>query len=180
MKNKLLTLKFAGTLIVGQFLALLCSLLILTIIGFFSKNGSGAFQSLLCLAVFVVIIYFDSWHKGSEDINKIKLGFIKKNIFKGMLAGLIAIIPSFLLALFAFFSESKNVIFFDFLGIDLFSAINRFWQLPLSFLFNLVNNKPVLNLLIPFFVPVISGVGYLFGLNRISIKQIMLYKGDEK
>ncbi len=181
MKNKkLLFWQYCIALLIDQFLAVLATIIITSFAAFIFPNGNGFISLVISFVIYVLIIYSDSWHKGVEDINRIKLGFIKKNTFKGVLAGIFAIIPTIAFAFPAFFAETQNIVKFDFLGIDAFTAINRLWNLPLALFFSFADNKPIFNFVIPFIMPIISGIGYLFGLNRISIKQYFIYKSDEK
>lgn len=179
-KGFLSTIAYAGSLIVDQLLAVMASMLILNIFSFFSKGKAAFFQFLISVLIFAFIVYIDSWIRGSGDYNKIKLKIFKRNSAKGFIAGLIATIPAYIFAVFAYLAETKGIFFFDFMGTDFFTAMNRFWQLPLGNLYTYANNNPALNFLIPLFVPVVSGIGYIFGLNRISIKQIIIYKKDKE
>ncbi len=179
-KSYISTIAYAGSLIADQFVLVLATMLIVNIIGFVSKGGMAFLQFLISAVLFVFLIYIDSWIRGSSDCNKIKLGTFRRNAAKGFIAGLIATIPAYVFAIFAYIAESKGIVFVDFLGIDLFTALNRFWQFPLSGLYVFANENPVLNFVIPLFVPFVSGIGYFLGLNRISIKQILIYKKDEE
>ena len=180
MKTKFLTLKYAVTLLLDQFISVLCSLVIISILSFFFKERGVFLQNLLRFIFFAWIMYFDAWQKGSEDCNKIKLGYIRKNYFKGFLAGILASIPNIILATLAFLSESALIASYDFIGVSATSAIFRFWNLPLGMFMPFANDTPVFNFLIPLFLPVFSGIGYIFGLNKISIKEMVVYKNDEE
>lgn len=179
MNTRFLTLKYAGTLLIDQLISVLCSLVIISVLGFFLKDGRGTFlQNLLGFAFFAWIIYFDAWQKGSQDFNKIKLGYIRKSYLKGFLAGLLAALPNIFLATLAFFSENALISSRDFMGVGTISAIFRFWNLPLGMFLPFANETPAFNFIIPLFLPIFSGIGYIFGLNRISIKEIVVYKND--
>lgn len=181
MKKSLIsTIAYSVSLIADQFILILATMLIVNIIGFISKGKMAFLQFLISFVLFVLLVYIDSWIRGSSDCNKIKLGTFGKNSAKGVIAGLIATIPAYIFAIFAYIAESRGIVFVDFLGVDLFTALNRFWQFPLSGLYVFANDNPALNFVIPLILPVVSGIGYIFGLNRISIKQILIYKKDEE
>lgn len=174
------TILFSGSLIVDQFIAVLATTLLVNIFGFLTKGRMDFLQFLISAVVFTMLVYIDSWIRGSSDLNKIKLNIFKRNGAKGVVAGLMAAIPAYVFAFFAYLAESNGILFWDFLGADLFTVINRFWQLPLSGLYVFANETPVYNFIIPLFLPAVSGIGYVFGLNRISIKQIIIYKKDKE
>ncbi len=178
--NKRRIIKYAWSLIVDQFLAVFAGTIIVNIVLFFIRGDSSLLRLLTGGFVFAAICYIDTWGKGSEDYNNARAGIIKNNAFSGFLFGFVAIIPSLLIALFAFLAETGIVSFYQVLGEDVFTMINRFWQLPLSPLFVFVNEYPILNFVIPFFVPVISGLGYALGFRGIMIKKILLFKNGSK
>lgn len=178
--NKRRTIKYAWSLIVDQFVAVLAATIVINIVLFFIRGDSSLLRILIGGFVFAAICYIDAWGKGSDDYNRAKTGIIKSNAFYGFVFGFIAIIPSILIALFAFLAETGVVSFYQVLGEDIFTMINRFWQLPLSSLFVFVNESPALNLAIPFFVPVISGLGYFLGFRGIMIKKILVFENSLK
>lgn len=171
---------YAMCLFVDQFIALMISLLVTNIVSLFLPRGGELLRFLICASLYCVIIYLEGWYRGSSDRNRIALGKIPDNKLKGFLAGLIASIPSFVLALLALLAEKGLVSVLDVFGKDITSVLNRFWNLPLGLLYNYANNEPYLNLLFPFFIPVVTAVGYVFGINKFSIKQHFLYKADKE
>ena len=179
--NALSLIGYALNIVKNQFLAIVAAVLVTTIIGFFSSGGSlELLRFLICFVVYLLLLYVNSWHQGSSDTNRVKLGKIPDNKFRGFLAGLIASIPGIVFAVLAFLSESGYVLFFEFMGQDGIVVINRFINFPLGVLYPLIEGKPALNILFPLFSVIISGIAYILGRHYISIKQIIIYKPDEK
>ena len=180
MKNKSTgLLAFAWSLIINHLFAILTSLLITTVINFFTDHAYIVIF-IISAAVYFYICYIDSWQRGNSDTNRIRLGLMKKNDLKGMCAGFIAAIPSFILTIGAVLAELQLFSFYDFLGVDIFTALNRFWQLPLSYLYTFANGYPAVNFLIPLFLPIVAEIGYIFGRKNISLKNYFLYKDAEE
>lgn len=181
MKNKNPTiLAFAWSLVINQLFAILISLLINTVINFFAPNGASVIVFALSASVYFSICYVDSWQRGNADTNRIRLNLMKKNDLKGVWAGLMAMIPSFVLATGAVLAETGVVSFREFLGVDIFTALNRFWLLPLSYLYNIANEYPVFNYIIPLFVPFSAELGYVLGRHDISLKNYFMYRDNSE
>lgn len=167
---------YAFSLIIDQLIAILVSLVATNIINFFAPSGSLLLNFIVCISVYFIISYSDSWSRGCSDRNRIRLGVIADNKMRGFLCGLIAAIPGLILAFFAFLAETGTASFRDVLGADIFTTLNRLWHLPLGVLFRYVNEFPLLNFVYPMFLPIISGIGYILGLNEIRLKQIFVYR----
>ena len=172
-------LPHARSLFIDHLFALLISLVITNIINFFSSGGIPLLQLISSIFVYFLITYSDSWHRGVSDGNRMKSGAIKKDIFRGFYAGLIASVPGFVLGILAFFVENGSFFVYDMFGVDLFTSLNRLWQLPLSSLYLFVNKVPALNLFYPLVLPVFSEIGYFMGLNGCSLKKYFIYKNGD-
>jgi len=180
-KNELLSvLKLAGNLLLCQLVAVLATLFVTNLITFFSPNGLVLLRIIISVLVYTFLLYVAAWGQAQSDYNKTKTGKLHDNKLRGFVAGLVAALPFFVLALLAFLSESGKMSSFEFLGVDGITAINRFVNLPLGILYNFANGRPMLNFLFPMYMVVISGVAYLLGIFGISLKQIFLYKADEE
>ncbi len=180
-KNEILSLlKYAGSILANQFIAILVAFFVNNMIAFFAPNGLMLLRFLVPFIVYLVLLYTLSWSRGSSDANRIKLSMLYNNKFRGFIAGFIAALPSFVFAVLAFMSESGSASFFEFLGVDGVTAINRFINMPLGNLYVFANENPALNLVFPFFIPVLSGIAYILGINGISLRQILIYKADKE
>ncbi len=172
-------MSFAGSLIVDQFLAVMASFVITTLISIVSPRGMPPVNLVLCISVYFIICYVDAWNKGFSDINKIKLGMLSGNKLRGALAGLIAAVPGLIISVLAFFAESGIISIYKVFESDITLFINRFWQLPFNVFFTGVNENPLLNLAFPFFLPIVSEIGYYLGVNGCSLRQIFVYSRDD-
>ncbi len=180
-KNEIVSLlKFSGSILVNQFIAILISIFVTNIIAFFSPNGFGLLRFLFSFVIYVLLIYTLAWRRGESDANKVRLSKLYDNKFRGFIAGLLAALPLLIVAFLAFLSESGRVSFFELLGVDGITVINRFINLPIGDLYVFANERPILNLVFPFIIPVVSGVAYILGLFEISLKQILIYKADKE
>ncbi len=172
---------FAGSLIVDQFLAVMASFLLTALIGLLAPGGIPSLNILLSLFAYALICYVDSWNRGFSDANRIRLGILPNNKFRGALAGLVAAIPALVLALLAYLTETEVISIFKVFESDIMLFINRFWQLPFSAVFSKVNEMPALNFAFPFFLPIVSGFGYFLGVSEFTLRQIFVYtKNDQK
>ena len=177
-KGKNRIFKYAAGLVVDQFLALFATIIITNIFGFLFPHSSALIKLLSGVFAFGVICHVDSWGNGSSDRAKVKNGYISGNTAYGFLCGIVAIVPSLVLAFFAFLAEAHSVRFYSIFEKDIFTFINRIWQLPFSPLFVYVNKFPCLNFVLPMFVPIVSGAAYFLGFNGVTLKQLLLYKKD--
>lgn len=181
MKNEILSvLRYAGSILAYQFIAIIVSFFVTNMISFFAPNGLMFLKFLISFIIYLLLLYTLSWGRGKSDANRMRLSLLYNNKGRGFIAGLVATLPSFIVALLAFMSESGSASFFEFLGIDGVTAINRFINLPLGNLYLLANEKPVMNLVFPLFIPVVSGIAYILGVYEISLKQILIYKADKE
>ncbi len=179
-KNVSTLVKFSLGIIANQLIAIVISVFITTVIGFFSSGGFSFLRFILSFVIYIALLYSTSWRAGSSDENRVRLGYLSDNKLRGFIAGLIAAIPGIVFAVLAFLSESGRVSFFEFIGQDGVVVINRFLNQPIGELYQFIVGKPALNLLFPLVVPVISGISYILGRRGISIKQMLLYKADEE
>lgn len=178
-KSSSVILVHTRSLLIDHLFALLISLVVANVINFFSSTGIPVLQLVLSVSIYFSITYSDSWHRGVSAGNKIRAGSMKKAWLGGFWAGLIASIPGFILAFGACCAESGIFDVYDVLGVDIFTSLNRFWQLPFSSLYLLANDKPLLNLVFPFFLPVFSEIGYIMGMKGYTLKKYFLYKNVE-
>lgn len=164
------------SLLIDQLFAFMAAILITTIVGLLPDTFS-LLRFILSVAIYAGICYGDSWKRGSSDRNRIILGEIRKNYFRGFLAGMIASIPGFILAVFAFLAETNVISVYDAIGMDIFSLLNRMWYNPLGALYDAyVNTTPAINLLIPLFMPIVAGIGYFLGLKDVALKNYFIYR----
>ncbi len=169
----------ARSLLIDHLFALLIALVLTNIINFFNSTGIPILQLVLSVSVYFAITYSDSWHRGVSAGNKIRGGVMKKSWCGGFYAGLLASIPGFILALVAYCTESGFFNVYDVFGVDIFTSLNRFWQLPFSSLYLLVNERPLFNLIFPFLLPIFSEIGYVMGIKGYTFKKYFLYKNSE-
>ena len=179
-KYKYRAFGYAGKLLLCQIISFLATFILMNIFNFLIPQKAPVLSFLCGIVIFGFITYCEAWGRGEGDSNRVKIGIFKENKLFGLLAGVLAAIPSFLIAVTAFLAETGTASFYSVFDYDLFTMVNRMWQLPFSVLFTYVNKTPALNFVFPLFVPFISGIGYFLGFEGISIKQNLLYKHESK
>ncbi len=173
-------IRYAMSLLSDHFLAIMAAVLIRNFFMFFSEEGFPLLTQIICFVILYLVFYVDSWKRGCSDGSRIRLGRMKKNYFRGFLAGLIAAVPGLLLATGAFLAETGTMTFLEvFDECDVFTALNRVWNMPLASFLKYANEMPALNFVFPLFMPIVSGIGYVFGMHEIALKQFFLYKNSD-
>ena len=173
--------RYMLSLLADQALAIMAAALISNFFRFFSDDGFPLITQLLSIGILFLVFYVDSWKHGCSDGSRIRLGRLKKNYFRGVLAGLAATLPGLVLATGAFLAESNIMRFYElFDNLDIFTALYRVWSYPLGGFFGFINELPVLNFALLFFMPLVSGLGYVLGLHEITLKSIFVYKNVDE
>ena len=170
--------EYVFSLFIDHLFAFMAAMIITNITGFFARKDLSVLNLILCMFVYGMIIYSDAWRRGCNDRNRIVCGLSKRPVLYGFFVGLVASVPAFCLGIAAFLAESGVVCFYEvFENIDIMTTVNRFWQLPLSSFFALVD-YPVVNLFVPFFLPIVSGIAYVLGSYEVYLKNYILYKKE--
>ena len=149
----------------------------------FSVSGSQLVRTLLqiaCIIVMLSFVYPVCYTSGDLDAPLVTTGHRKRNNLKGLYAGLIAtssmIISAFVLLFSkltqtfdAFISYYKmiNAVFFPYL-FSVLPVDYSISELPLS---TILYSTSVV-----FVIPIVCMFAYIFGLNRFSFKEKLLYK----
>ncbi len=171
--------EYVFSLFIDHLFAFMGAMVITNITGFFARKDLSVLNLILCMSLYGVILYSDSWRRGCNDRNRVACGIKKRPLLYGFLVGIIANIPAFCLGIMAFLTECGIIRIYEvFENIDIATTINRLWQLPLSSLFAFVD-YPVVNLFVPLFLPVVSGAAYILGSHEIYLKNYILYKKED-
>lgn len=134
----------------------------------FGKFLLGVLSILITLA----ILYSTAWHEGTRDPNRIKYGHMQEFKLKGFVAGLLAIIPGFLITTVFFISQAvaaKNAF-----GI-LTSIIYRVMNIQYIVFSDAFLYVPAVCYLLLLITPIISELGYLAGRKNLSLMSRLVY-----
>lgn len=144
----------------------------------------GYIVTQICsLALLISVIYSTMWNMGFSDVNRAKLGVVKKDVLRGLKAGLIgssfeivgavmlvltkiSIVPRFWISIFGIF----NAPFLPF-HLTMLPATLTVLELPLV---NFIYSASTV-LIIPF----ISAFAYALGNMELSLPEIFIYTTPE-
>ncbi len=170
--------EYVFSLFIDHLFAFMGAVVITNITGFFSRKDLFVLNLILCVSLYGLILYSDSWRRGCSDRNRVACGIAKRPALYGFLVGLVASIPAYCIGFAAFLAESGVITFYEvFENVDIVTTVNRLIQLPLSSLFAFVD-YPIVNLFVPLFLPVVSGAAYILGSHEIYLKNYILYKKE--
>ena len=177
--NKNRIWEYVFSLFIDHLFAFMGAMIITNITGFFARKDLSLLNLILCVSLYGLILYSDSWRRGCSDRNRVACGIAKRPVLYGFFVGLVASVPAFCLGIAAFLAESGMISFYEvFENVDIVTTVNRLIQLPLSSLFAFAD-YPVVNLLVPFFLPIVSGAAYVLGSYEIYLKNYILYKKED-
>jgi hypothetical protein len=84
----------------------------LSYIGFAVSDTATSFiVTIICLVLYIMLVYIESWRTGQRDLNLVMYKHIDYKKYKPLLAALVSQLPGIILAVLALFpSASDNVI----------------------------------------------------------------------
>ena len=172
-------LKWSGSLFLDHIIALIASVLV---IGFLGSWGHWIVTSLcavICIALACLLPYHDSWKIGGSDRLFFKRNGGEPSPIRGLLAGLLAAIPSFLVAALAFVCKMADVSLGMFMDQAVSELIYRIWFFPFSPLFSFVEQTPILYFLPVVVTPLASGLGYFLGVHKLFLRDYLYYQREK-
>lgn len=123
--------------------------------------------TFLVFLLYTVSIYQLGWQYGLRDRNVVKLGYAKRNTRRGLIAGLIALIPSAILLALALTLEPMQPWF-------------KLTHYMYEWLFQWTNYNAAAYLLVLPMVPVAMQWGFHNGFVDISLRRLLVYRSDKK
>ena len=161
-----------------HFLAVLASALVF---GFLGAWGFGI-VTLICAVLSIgcafYIPYHDSWKVGTSERNALKHKNIQISKARGVIAGLFATIPSFLVALFAFLCAVCDWSIGLVMNQSLSEMVYRLWFFPFSTIFQYLEQFPFLYFVPLVLMPFSAGIGYFFGRNQLMLRDYLYYRRE--
>lgn len=184
MNNKNSTLRLSLTVFFRILVIKIFSILLdFTVMISFGGRVGYIVTQICSLALLISVIYSTMWNMGFSDVNRAKLGVVKKDVLRGLKAGLIgssfeivgavmliltkiSIVPRFWISIFGIF----NAPFLPF-HLTLLPATLTVSELPLvNFIFSA---STVL------IIPLISAFAYALGNMELSLPEIFIYTTPE-
>ena len=144
----------------------------------------GVLSQIFCLTILASFIYSELWKTGNKDFEAERLYGTPINIFKGMLIGFVAVIPSIAFLIFSLITQNSVMaklpiaiftfancyayeIIFSVTNGAMFWADVQWWQALVYFAVLLI-------------IPIIAFVSYYIGCKDISISEKLIYKNSKK
>jgi hypothetical protein len=131
---------------------------------------------VICLLIYIAILYGTAWHEGSKDPNRVNYGHMNKFMAKGLVAGLFALIP-YAVLLLAFLVSS--LAYAHTTCATVLNAIFRVVNIQFVLFSDSIISNPALCFLYLLPLPIISCVGYIMGYKRITLISKMIYKNSK-
>ncbi len=144
-----------------------------------TKTGNTVFlvvSGLFCTILLVCFIYPKFWEMGTKDSNLVHFKHKQEDKFKGLKAGLIAIIPSLiLLVVMAFVLPNTQTALYKFLNCSVYTFAELI--IGSAKTFKDINILQFLGLaVLKAFVPLTAYAAYLLGYKNISLGEKFIYK----
>lgn len=121
------------------------------------------------------------WRQGDSDRNYVNTGHREKDIWRGVKVGLLADIP-FAVSYFVLIAAKCGVIsdgwfaFYKYMNFPAFSLIGAIFGRTCNSAANITALQTVLGIIPLFVLPIICGICYILGYNRINIGDKILFK----
>ena len=185
MKKNDFTLQTAKMLIWSVAYRIMCLVVSVTIIAIINNKIGLIVAQCFCLAIFLVLPYIRMYDYGSNDVNRINYGHIKRDELKGFKIGLIVMIPYAIFATFLLFSHLGVVApsYFSVYRIvnSPFFCLSQTLLPPTLTATEQSLFSVILSMITVFCEPIVYGLGYRFGLARIAFTtETGIYKGKKK
>ncbi len=158
--------------------------LVLFFLGGLTEYTLGLVLIQFCnLFIYIPLLYSPMWLEGDKNNNMVQFGRMEEDLKRGFKIGAIAAIPSALVSILLLLSKAG--LFYDFLVIykiiaaQILPGLNLFTGTT-SYITDLSWAAIIVLSLLPVFIPVFCGVGYVLGYKRIAIMQKIVYKDSKK
>ncbi len=171
--------KWSFSLFFDHILSVVGSVLVMGFIGAWGHWMVTALCYAICIALACFLPYHDSWKVGASDCAYQKRCGGEPVSFRGLLPGLYATIPSFLVAAFAFVCKAVNFSVGTFMDQAISELVYRIWFFPYAAIFSLFEKNAILYFLPMLVVPVASGLGYFLGSRKLLLRDYLYYQREK-
>lgn len=176
-----LALQIYGRVVLASIMCLIVSVSVLTLLNNLLGRVLG---QLFCLVIFCTLPYQHLWHEGDSDCNKVNFGHLEEDLHRGLKVGLIASIPSFLLAFVPILAKAGIIseaflLLYRFLTPAFFPLYQALF--PATLTLAEVSWGAVIGSSLTFLIlPGLCWGGYLLGYYRVSISERFIYVNPNK
>lgn len=139
--------------------------------GIVATTGGRLFLMAIAILITEGFIYSCSWREGNRDPNRVKYGHMKKFMPKGFVAGLLSIIPNFILTILMLATDGMKNAF----GI-IVNAVYRIANIQFVIFGDGYMKFPIACFALLLVVPIASGLGYISGWYNFAIIPKLVYK----
>ncbi|MBE6915430.1 MAG: hypothetical protein E7471_02220 [Ruminococcaceae bacterium] len=172
-------LKWSLSLFFDHIIALIGSVLVIGFLGAWSHWVVSSICAVICIALACFLPYHDSWKVGASDHLFQKRSGGEISLIRGLISGLFAVIPSFLVATLAFICNVCGISVGMFMDQGIAELFYRIWFFPFASLFSLIEQTPILYFLPVFVIPIASGLGYFLGSRKLFLRDYLYYQREK-
>lgn len=172
-------LKWGLSLFFDHVIALIGSVLVVGFLGSWSHWVVSLICTVICIALACFLPYHDSWKAGASDQLFQKRNGGEISPIRGLISGLFATIPSFLIAAFAFVCNVCEISVGTFMDQGIHELVYRIWFFPFASIFSWIEKSPILYFLPLVVIPVASGLGYVLGLRKLFLRDYLYYQREK-
>lgn len=165
------TLKLSLVLLFNYLIVNIVAMVIIFGVTPFKQGWIDLLVTIITVIWLWCVSYSKSWKCAYRDVNQVKMGHIEEFKFKGLAAGLYAIILPLIAFILFCMNSTANIVNAFYI---IFLAFNGTYYYFLS----MAIAHHLLGLLIFIFIPmpVLTSIGYILGYKQISLKQNIVYK----
>lgn len=139
--------------------------------GLLASTGGRIYLAAIAILITEGAIYSCAWREGNRDPNRVKYGHMKKFMPKGFVAGLLSIIPNFILTILMLATAGLGNV----LG-GVVNAIYRIVNIQFVILGEGYMKIPIASIALLLVIPLVSGIGYISGYHHFEILPKLVYK----
>jgi len=163
-------------LLLDHLLSVLASALFVGFLGAWEFGVVTTICAVVSIGCALLIPYHDSWKIGVSDGNTLKREGKDASKLRGIIAGLLATIPSFAVAIIACFCSVSGLSIGLVMDQSVAEVLYRVWFFPFSSLFPYLEQFPWIYFLPLAVLPVSAGVGYYFGRSKLLLRDYLYYR----
>lgn len=173
MKSPLwrITLNLLGAQLVASILTLIVMTLTISVFGEDNPVPGQIIAGILGLLLTFLMTYSSAWYVGDRDVNLVKFKHIQENILKGLMAGGLAQILGFVVAVLLLILPASPD------GFNPIDFVYRLFYMPFTALFGIPSFiNGVLRFIPLLIVPCSAWWGYYNGYHMISMYRKIVYQ----
>ncbi len=169
MKKEKGILWMALSFTLNNLLAVVASLLIMTLFGFVLNTSFGWLLYAAMVLVFVFLIYHQAWQYGCRDVDNSR----EKHSLKVLGGAIIATVPTLILAVLSVLTQNGAI------SLNFIIPAYRVWNLSFRIVFDILAQYPFMYFIPCIVMPLCAVVGYIFGYKQIKMSDYLYYAREK-